>query len=605
MKLKIFLSIILAQLIYINLFGQTEFLTSLKSNQALKDNRLLNNKQARMMALSLPFIDDFSYVGPNPSSLFWTDNSVYVNNTFSEKQPSLGVATFDGLNYQGVPYSSASYTYGNADTLTSAAIDLSTYTIGDSLYLSFFIEAQGLGQSPELEDSIYIEMKDMSGVWNLEWVLKTDSATAFTRVMLPILNVNYLYNDFQFRFRNKATLSGNNDHWNLDYVYLNAGRTAADTILNDMAISIPPHSFLKNYQTMPYKQFVASGTDEIDVHTMYAHNNAINNDNCQFACEIKNMSTGMIEFTNPGVANLVAPSSDFSFEFAIPAISTPAVDSVSIRSKYYLDPGAANSRVENDTIYTWTRMADQYAKDDGSAELAYGIYGVGSKIASKFHIYTPDTLQYIGIHWEEFNLDLSSKLINICVWQSIDTANIGAADDTIAVFTLLKPAYKDERNGFYYYPVREYLGVGDFYIGWQQVDPDIMNIGFDRNTNSSSTLYYNTGGAWNTSSFAGSVMMRPVMGVYRGDINVVIDESKSEDLWDIFPNPTQNYFQIQNIENKNVERVEIYNTQGDLISTLYSSYEKINTTTWARGIYFVKIFEKNSKNFFTKKIIKI
>lgn len=604
MKLKIFISIIFAQLIHSNLFGQSEFLSSLKTNQALQTNTLSKHSQKRMMALSLPFIDDFSYNAASPSTLLWTDNSVYINNTFSKNPPSLGIATFDGLNYLGMPYNTLSYSYGDADTLTSVAIDLSLYAISDSIYLSFFIEAQGLGQAPELEDSIYIEMKDLTGVWNVEWVLKADSATAFTRVMLPILNSNYLYNDFQFRFRNKATLSGNNDHWNLDYVYLNDGRSAADTILNDIAVSLPPHSFLKNYQAMPYNQFVASGLNEIDVHTMYAHNNAINNDNCQFACEIKNMNTGTVDFSNPGIANLVAPSSDFSFEFITPTISIPALDSITIRSKYYIDPGAANARIENDTIYTWTRLADHYAKDDGSAELAYGIYGVGSKLASKFHAYTADTLQYIGIHWEQFNLDLSTKLINICVWQSIDTANTGADDDTIAVYTLMKPAYKDERNGFYYYPIREYIGVGDFYIGWQQVDPDIMNVGFDRNTNTSSSLYYNTGGAWNTSSFAGSVMMRPVMGAYRGDINVGLEESKSDIGWTLFPNPTQSYFYIKNNKNKSIEKVEIYNMEGRLISAIIDPTDRIQTASWTSGIYFIKIFEKNTDNIFTQKIIK-
>ena len=51
-----------------------------------------------------------------------------------------------------------------------------------------------------------------------------------------IVGPKYFYEDFQFRFRNIASLSGNNDHWNIDYVRLVANRALVeqDTVIRDV-----------------------------------------------------------------------------------------------------------------------------------------------------------------------------------------------------------------------------------------------------------------------------------------------------------------------------------------------------------------------------------
>ncbi|MBL7830595.1 MAG: hypothetical protein JNK41_06175, partial [Saprospiraceae bacterium] len=83
--------------------------------------------------IDLPFLDDFSYSGPYPDPKLWINDDVFINNTFAIKQPSIGVATFDGTNSGGSPYLGGN---GISDYLTSQQIDLGKYNSGSNVYLS-------------------------------------------------------------------------------------------------------------------------------------------------------------------------------------------------------------------------------------------------------------------------------------------------------------------------------------------------------------------------------------------------------------------------------------------------------------------------------------
>jgi len=370
----------------------------------------------RTSAMSLPFIDDFTYYTHYPNTSLWIGSSVYINNTYSIQQPSFGIATFDGLNYKGVPYNNVAFSYGYADTLTSQPIDLSTYTLADSIYLTFMYETGGLGQTPETSDSLLVELKDDMGLWHMIWSKEGSAAMPFRVAQIPLLNAFYLHNDFQFRIRNKATLSGNNDHWNIDYVRMNSGRYYNDNVINDIALSKSPLGILHNYTAMPFKQFIVDTAAALQKPKVYVRNNALSADNCLFACEINNITTGTIDLAFPGTSKLIAGNSSDEFEYSRPTINTNATDSLLIRCKYYIDPGAATSNINNDTLITYTHINNYFAYDDGSAERTYGIYGLNSKLAYKYTTYVGDTLQYIAIHFGHMNVDVSNKLINLNIW---------------------------------------------------------------------------------------------------------------------------------------------------------------------------------------------
>ena len=113
--------------------------------------------------LNLPFFDDFSYDGPYPSEL-WLDRHAFVNNDWGFQPPSIGFVTMDGLDAGGTPYGND---YGKADYLTSAYLDLSSFSASDNLYLSFYAEPKGYGYEPNLEegDSLVLEFKSIGGNW--------------------------------------------------------------------------------------------------------------------------------------------------------------------------------------------------------------------------------------------------------------------------------------------------------------------------------------------------------------------------------------------------------------------------------------------------------
>ncbi len=94
--------------------------------------------------LNLPFFDDFSAAKVYPDAARWTNHAVFVNPDFPVDPPSINVATFDGLDPQGNAYEGINGNiFGAADTLTSQAINLSSFDPSDSLVLSFFYQAQG------------------------------------------------------------------------------------------------------------------------------------------------------------------------------------------------------------------------------------------------------------------------------------------------------------------------------------------------------------------------------------------------------------------------------------------------------------------------------
>ena len=76
----------------------------------------------------------------------WLDNDARINNTLPINVPTIGVATFDGLDETGYPYDFTSETsYGPADTLTSCPINLDGLTAADSVKLVFSLSSRWNG----------------------------------------------------------------------------------------------------------------------------------------------------------------------------------------------------------------------------------------------------------------------------------------------------------------------------------------------------------------------------------------------------------------------------------------------------------------------------
>jgi hypothetical protein len=200
--------------------------------------------------------------------IHWTDNFAWQNTTNAINPLTIGVATLDGLNEFGLPYNNTvTNAYGVADFLTSKPIDLSLLGTSDNVYLSFFYQAAGLGDNPNPNDSLVVEFKGVNDVWKRKWSIAGSSASDFKQVYIPIYETSFdslLYSntEFQFRFKNYASLSGNNDLWNIDYVRLDKNRipNSLDTVIRDVAMLYTFPNYLKTYSMLPWEQMQA-GTD--------------------------------------------------------------------------------------------------------------------------------------------------------------------------------------------------------------------------------------------------------------------------------------------------------------------------------------------------------
>ena len=166
--------------------------------------------------------------------------------------------------------------------------------------------------------------------------------------------------------------------------------------------------------------------------------------------------------------------------------------------------------------------------------------------------------------------------------------------------TFVSPEYIEHINGYAYYRINKYIPAGDFYIGWQQVDPDIINVGFDLNNNAQSKIFYNTTDSWQNTSYAGALMMRPYMGKYFIDPNVGITE-QSEISVKLLPIPADNYLNIST--SSHFSYYKIVDITGKVI--LEDDYTNvINISNLSAGIYFLILNNDQSQQFASYKFIK-
>ena len=550
----------------------------------------------------------------------WVDNYIYINSTYPVDPITIGVATFDGLNELGKPYNEFSDPLGHgiADYLTSKPIDLNK-TILDSVYLSFYYQPQGYGNDPQAEDSLVLEFfSPQKREWNHIWSTAGKSLDQFRQVLIFIDNPEYLLKGFQFRFKNYATLSGNLDHWNVDYVRLDDQRNAGDSVVYlDMAHVYSTSSILNSYQAMPWKHFlndtiaqlsdslimVVSNNDSGTVNLNYEHQFNTPFDSVFAAPIVNNLNVQSYEqigsFRKADQMDYLcySPSDNCFF---------PNQDSAVIEVMSILNVANDPNR-NNDTLRIHQEFYNYYAYDDGSAEAAYGLNANGAKLAYRFNINTTDTLRAIDIHFSQVMEDVTEEFFYLTVWSSLDPEII------VYQQSFQTPYYEDSLNKFHTYLLDDQLILnGTFYIGWVQTSSEMLNVGFDKNNDASSQLYYNASGTWLNSIIDGAVMMRPLFGdtIYP---YVGIDENQSfvidQNDFILFPNPTSNKFYIttNNQYNQNTIgeiNVELYNLYGQLVNSFNSVTDTgIDVSKFPKGVYLVKITSDIQKEPIVKRLI--
>ena len=605
-----------------------EVLLEMGSNPSLtaKHASLKNSKNrfSKLDTINIdtkPFFDDFSSNDIYPNSSLWLDSNVFINRDYPIAPPTIGAATFDGVSKTGCPYDTMVTSTNSlpADTLTSKPINL-TFLPSDSIYLSFYWQPEGRGNQPDNGDSLVLQFKNASdtnpatawkNVWGINGFKNPISDTTFHLVMIPIKDTVYLKNGFQFRFRNYATISGNVDHWHIDYVLLDKNRNKADTTFSDVSFIYNSPSLLKNYYAMPWKQYLAAEMKS-NINFLIRNNDTVDK-NTSFVDTIYNGSGTVLSNYNGGNYN-VTPYKNLgifnqpgfnshSTSYSFPALTTDT----SFLLKCILNTTPDKNR-RNDTLIYIQNFKNYFAYDDGTAEAGYGLTCDApcppSQLAYKFTLNQPDTLVAVQMLFNWIGPNVNQQQFQIRVWSD----NNGLPGTMVYEDTITTPNYEyvynknggNLTNTFYPYILKSKIKLsGIFYVGFVQYtipSSTLLNLGFDRNTNSNSKMFYKTDNFWEQATIPGSWMIRPVFGTLKGIVSISEENFLSANV-QLYPNPTDGRFTIQlsgvaNSQLKNEKlTLFIYSTTGQLLyeTQILSEVSEISLNQFPKGLYFVRI----------------
>lgn len=573
-----------------------EVITDLAHNPYLKKFKFTHKNSK--LSLSLPFIDDFSYDSNIVSSDLWQYSTVYVNRTYPINPPTIGVITFDGLDENGFARDFSSNSSEPSDTLLSKKIDLSSVS---SAYFLFFFQAKGLGDAPEPLDKLILEFKNDSLQWETVWISEDTILEDFTKVIKVINQNRFLFDEFQFRFVNYATVSGNFDHWHVDYIKIDELQSVADTLqLNDASFVYSSPSFLKRYQEMPWSHFLNNEADELkdSIDILLRNNDAASNIDYQF--NVFNNGNQVYHYPLIGVSrNVTVLDYDQvgNFSFTDPPILLQSniftsfeIDSASFLVENILGTNSSDNKL-NDTLFYVQNFHSHFAYDDGTAESAYGINVSGAQIAYEFKLNRPDTLRAIQMYFPQMLDSVNDIPFKLTVWDDLSsTGNILYQQEVFP--------YHTQNGNYYTYLIDEpFKLVGTFYVGWEQSTEDLLNIGLDKNNVSNSYMFYNIGSGWNQSSYFGSWMIRPVLSMKPivSSVDYVSFDTK------IYPNPVDTYCFVKTSENNCI--IKVFSVHGVMQKQIFSknSLTKLDLKDFSSGIYFIEILQNNKREY--KKII--
>ena len=630
-----------------------EFLTGLRTNpQILKETQQHreSSKQKSTVEhapLLLPFFEDFSNYTGYPNERLFMDKQAFVNNTFPIFAPTIGVVTLDALNEYGELYPHLAITSKGADTLTSRYIRLDSLfsaeeirriTPADSIYFSFYFQPGGLsvigagaeervGNLPGRTDSLVLEfgytvLEDTVYItyWNHVWAspgftwaadwFSENSNKYFKQVLIPITNPNYLCDNFQFRFRNYASLEpqqgiagweGNVDQWHIDYIRLDVNRSFNDVFTNDLAFVSPTTSFLNNYQAMPWRQFQPANMKSNFANQLTNLSDGARSSTYQYNITLN----GKVEYEHPltGSVNIgpyfthgiqvqqdqASPAIRF-----IPDLKDKDTGVFTITHIFQI-ADAEDFAPVNDTCVFEQKFYDYYAYDDGTAEYGYCInnqFNV-AYLAMKFSLRVPDSLSAVRMWFNQTRGAANGNAqFSIVVWKD----NNGVPGDTLYTLDGKKPDFEEDFLDFIEYSFDKKVGVpGIFWVGFKQHGNIQLNIGFDQNTDSREFFRFNTRGIWEKSVFKGTPMLRPVFGeITSGPICCAAPPATTV----VKPNPANDRVEVTNSEFR-ITNVEIYDMMGRKQKGEGRKQKgersiEVNISHLPAGIYFVRVYKENN-----------
>jgi Secretion system C-terminal sorting domain len=582
----------------------------------------------RTKALSLPFFDDFAATRTTfADPTLWTyGRSIRVNDGMAIRPPSIKVATFDGVDSVGKPYNTDQVlAKGYADKLESQAVDLSTVDAADrtSVFLSYMYQLKGNGEIPDAGDRILVTFLDKDKMWVPVDTVETNElmqTNVFYTSMIQVKDERYYHPDFKFRIQNFSRLSGPYDTWNIDYIYLNKGRSLADTSFPDRTISEPLTSLFGKYRSVPIKHFQKNPAGILVKPSVLATNLRANNPQ-----PIDFSSRAIIGYKQNGTVSKTTVTLDAAdtinqalfkgvytkitskhlpdlatLSFNADSIGVEIIFGINTRDNKIVDPdgdGRGDTDLDegdydpliyspidfrySDTTRAIFKIFNQYAYDDGIAEYAAGLNQPGAQIAYEYNLLevTTETITHLDMYFPRFGDELP-QIFELRIWNDLAQE---------PVYREVTTVQKAQENTFWLKQLTEPVPVGKkFYIGWKQSAAAVIAAGLDKNTSSGEKLFSNTNGTWTqNTSVAGSLMFRPVFGEGLGqDPNGLEDEKNIT----VYPNPADGTFYFAG----GAEQILVYDMTGRSVgfTTETSLTEtKVTLPDAARGIYIMRVHQ--------------
>lgn len=568
--------------------------------------------------LLLPFLDDFSTtLTTYPDTCIWENaKNTFVNNTFPLNAPSYNVVTLDGVDSTGTPYQiDEPFSQGEADTLGSKFIDLSTNMPVDSIYLSFFWQLEGLGEVPDIEDFLILEIKDVDGNWDRIWDMQGGNPEikpdTFYQELIKIEEVKYFHSEFQFRFRNTSRLSGAFDTWHLDYIYMNQSRDFNDLYRPDVAAIRNPEFLLDRYSAMPVHHYFLNPNDETvnNLSTEIFNSNDTFNSIDYFVTIEDTVSNILIATLFPPVGStplIINPEERKDITVDVPMdLLTLSTEELAIKTSFIVETDEDDTVIppfdlsQNDTISSVTVLKDYYAYDDGTAEYGAGINQRFGQVAYQFELLEDDFLTDVQIHFTRIGFDLTGQTFVLTVWKDLENT-----ESSILYQKSFAITYPETRTEFVSFPldISLELPAGIYYVGWRQTTNDRLNVGFDRNTNSGDKIFFNVdGNSWiQNTEFEGSLLIRPVFGE---DVITNLEHDLDAFALKIYPNPTTEKLYL---EGQDLEIVQIFDLQSKMIFEEKLDFTKnthsLNTQSLPKGLFILKVKNRQNRTL-TKKVM--
>ena len=472
-------------------------------------------------------------------------------------------------------------------------------------------------------DSVFITVADT--VWTHVWstpgkelskFVEENNGRYFKQVMIPVSDPKFFTDHFYFRFYNYASIvnsslpsnRGNEDVWNIDFVYLNCYRNIEDTHYPMLAFSGQRPSFLNRYQAMPYRQYRVNPNAAIRENLNIDIANLDNVPHEAVYHYSVQQIGGSQHYTRQIDPVAVQPYLEAGYLNCPPTGESPACpyvgalfalsmlyDSVSYEIKHYISDTTCTPPLMDSMVYR-QGFYNYYAYDDGSPEMGYGVEPANGRFAVKFELADIDTIQGVQLLFNHTLNDANNKYFDIAVWKDEN----GKPGEEIYRLSSQRPHWSDQIYEFSYYKFdRPVILSGVFYVGIIQQSNGLINIGFDASNDNRQYNFVNVNGSWQQSEMRGSLMIRPVVGPSYF-IGMEEDVNQAQTML-LYPNPATSTLHISPTESLEIVQTCIFDLTGRKV--YQSPFEaEVLLTDFADGLYVIS-FTTTEGQVITQKFI--